>query len=223
MSERNTLGLIFDYGNVLDYVDDGSPWLARRNEVAAEFNMTGDALWKLLYETQPWQDCKRGRITYDEFWNRILSPLGITDPVEQAKFDVRLFEGRDWINPDMALLMRELKPHYLLAVLSNTFDPNMESRIAEQHGLKEIFDAVVSSAAVGLAKPEPEIYTMTLHQLGIAPAQALFVDDLPRNTRAAEALGIPSIVFTSPLALRQELKTRAILPARTQARAQGSR
>jgi len=46
---------------------------------------------------------------------------------------------------------------------------------------------------------------------------------LPRNTRAAEALGIPSIVFTSPLALRQELKTRAILPARTQARAQGSR
>src|SRR5258707_8062161 len=75
MIEGGTRGIIFDYGNVLDYVDDQSPWLARRDVLAAQFNMTGDTLWKLLYETQPWQDCKRGRITYAEFWNRILSPL----------------------------------------------------------------------------------------------------------------------------------------------------
>ncbi len=223
MIEGGTRGIIFDYGNVLDYVDDQSPWLARRDVLAAQFNMTGDTLWKLLYETQPWQDCKRGRITYAEFWNRILSPLGIIDADKQADFVSRLFEGRDWINPDMARLMRELKPRYRLAVLSNTFDPEMEVRITDQHGLKEIFDVVVSSAAVGLAKPEAEIYTLTLERLSIAPGEGLFVDDMPRNTQAAEALGIPSIVFTTPTELRRELRSRAILPTPFETPAQDSR
>ena len=223
MIEGGTRGIIFDYGNVLDYVDDQSPWLARRDVLAAQFNMTGDALWKLLYETQPWQDCKRGRITYSEFWNRILSPLGIIDADKQADFVSRLFEGRDWINPEMARLMRELKPRYRLAVLSNTFDPEMEARITDQHGLKEIFDVVVSSAAVGLAKPEAEIYTLTLERLSIAPGEGLFVDDMPRNTQAAEALGIPSIVFTTPTELRRELRSRAILPTPFETPAQDSR
>jgi FMN phosphatase YigB (HAD superfamily) len=63
-----------------------------------------------------------------------------------------------------------------------------------------------------MAKPEPEIYQLALKLLGIAPEEALFIDDLPRNTIAAEALGIPSIVFESPAQLRRELQARGILP-----------
>jgi putative hydrolase of the HAD superfamily len=209
--------LIFDYGNVLDHVDDPQPWLDKRAAAAAQFNMTADEFFGLLYNTDPWQECKRGRITYKEFWNRILSPLGITDPAAQDEFAAKLYEGRDWINPDMAALIRELKPHYRLAVLSNTFDPEMEYLIAETHGLKDIFDVVISSAKVGLAKPEPEIYEVTLEQLNVAAAEALFIDDMPRNTNAAEALGIPSIVFESPSQLRRELEQRGILPVQSAA------
>ena len=115
----------------------------------------------------------------------------------------------------MEALVRELKPHYLLAVLSNTFDPEMDILIAETHGLKDIFDVVVSSAKVGLAKPEPEIYQVTLDQLNVSPGEALFIDDMPRNTMAAEVLGIPSIVFESPAQLRRELQQRGILPVQS--------
>src|SRR5579859_5204423 len=142
--------IIFDYGNVLDHVDDPRPWLARRDAVAARFNMSGDAFWDLLYQTEPWQECKRGRMTYPVFWNAILSPLGLTDSAQQAKLVDELFEGRDHINAQMVQLLRELKPHYRLGVLSNTHDPHMAVRIRDQHGLKNVFDDVVSSAAVGL-------------------------------------------------------------------------
>ena len=88
----------------------------------------------------------------------------------------------------------------------------MESWIGEVHGLVDIFDVVVSSAAVGMAKPEPDIYRLVIERLGIETGEALFIDDLVRNTAAAEALGIPSIVFESPAQLRRELQARAILP-----------
>jgi putative hydrolase of the HAD superfamily len=206
-----TRALIFDYGNVLDHVDDPQPWIDRRTTAAAQFNMTGDEFFNLLYNTEPWQLCKRGQITYKEFWNRILSPLGITEPAAQTEFATRLYEGRDWINPEMTRLLHELKPHYLLAVLSNTFDPEMDMLIAETHGLKDMFDVVISSAKVGLAKPEAEIYQVTLDRLKVKADEVLFIDDLPRNTNAAEALGIPSIIFKSPAQLRQELEQRGIL------------
>jgi len=207
-----TRALIFDYGNVLDIVDDMQPWLSKRDAMANPFGMTGEEMWNLIYYTEPWQKLKRGQITVDEFWDAILRPLGVTDHAAQMEFAVRLVEGRDKVHPEMAALLRELKPHYRLALLSNTHLLDMDVWIADVQGLTGIFDVVVSSAAVGLAKPEPEIYKLALERLGVAPEEALFVDDLPRNTTAAQALGIPSIVFVSPTQLRRELQARGILP-----------
>jgi HAD superfamily hydrolase (TIGR01509 family) len=64
---------------------------------------------------------------------------------------------------------------------------------------------------VGLAKPEPAIFRLTLNRLGLLPHAVLFVDDLARNTRAAEALCIPAVVFTTASALREVLSSRGIL------------
>jgi putative hydrolase of the HAD superfamily len=207
-----TKAIIFDYGDVLDHVDDHTLWDARRSEIAARFGMSAAQFWSYVFSSDAWQECKHGRINHDEFWNRVLTPLGVSDPKEQQTLVDYLYEGRDWVNPEMAALLRELKPHYRLGVLSNTYDTMMEQRIVEKHGLRDLFDVVISSAKVGLAKPEPESYMHTLEKLAVKPEEALFVDDMTRNTIAAEALGLPSIVFKSPTQLRRELEARAILP-----------
>jgi len=54
----------------------------------------------------------------------------------------------------------------------------------------QLFDAVVISGEVGMRKPEPEIYRHTVAQLGCAPGEAVFVDDLEANVRGAAAVGI---------------------------------
>jgi epoxide hydrolase-like predicted phosphatase len=68
------------------------------------------------------------------------------------------------------------------------------------------FDVVIDSCAVGLRKPEPEIYELTCRQLGVTPAAAVFLDDNARNVEAARALGMEGVlVGADPWAAIDEL------------------
>ncbi|MEV0705755.1 HAD-IA family hydrolase [Saccharopolyspora sp. NPDC050389] len=60
-------------------------------------------------------------------------------------------------------------------------------------GLTELFDAVVLSGAVGVAKPSLEIYRLTARRLGLEPRQCVFVDDLPRNVSGAVEAGMVGV------------------------------
>jgi putative hydrolase of the HAD superfamily len=56
---------------------------------------------------------------------------------------------------------------------------------------------VVDSGFVGMRKPEPEIYELTLERLGdgIVAADCLFVDDVEVNIQAARELGMRTVHF----------------------------
>ncbi|HEV2687298.1 MAG TPA: HAD-IA family hydrolase [Bryobacteraceae bacterium] len=64
-----------------------------------------------------------------------------------------------------------------------------------------------------MTKPGPEIYQHCLRGLGAAPSDTLFLDDRPENVHAAEALGIHSILFTTPAELAGHLDRRFATPA----------
>lgn len=56
-------------------------------------------------------------------------------------------------------------------------------------------DAVVSSARVGAAKPDPKIYRTAVEIAGVAVDRCLFIDDSDANVRAAKALGMLGLRF----------------------------
>ena len=59
----------------------------------------------------------------------------------------------------------------------------------------ELFELVVDSAFVGMRKPEPAIYELTLERLGL-PAAACAVRRRPRaNCEAARELGMHGVHF----------------------------
>ncbi|MCU1378411.1 MAG: family hydrolase [Acidimicrobiales bacterium] len=72
----------------------------------------------------------------------------------------------------------------------------------------ELFDTVIDSSAVGVRKPDPRIYRMALDALGgVAPADAVLVDDALGNITAAKALGIHGVlVGPDRLAAMDELE-----------------
>ena len=80
-------------------------------------------------------------------------------------------------------------------ILSNGV-PEIVARIRADHQLESLFDAVVISFEVQLAKPEPEIYRVTLDRLGVPAFDALFVDDRVENIEAARELGLQTLLFT---------------------------
>src|SRR5882762_626709 len=61
----------------------------------------------------------------------------------------------------------------------------------------ELFDGVVISAVEGTRKPSRRMYELGAERAGVAPEQAVYVDDLPFNLTPAEELGMATIHHTS--------------------------
>ena len=55
-------------------------------------------------------------------------------------------------------------------------------------GLAGLADVLVLSCEVGYSKPAAQIYERALSALGVAPAEAVFIDDQPAYCAAAAAL-----------------------------------
>lgn len=73
------------------------------------------------------------------------------------------------------------------------------------------FDGRLVSGDEKTRKPFPEFYQLLLDRFNIDKEKAIFIDDSKRNAEAAEAFGIPTIRFESPMQLRRELVSRGIL------------
>lgn len=61
----------------------------------------------------------------------------------------------------------------------------------------ELFDSVVLSGAVGMAKPDAGIYRLTSRKLGLAPHSCVFVDDLRSNVAGAVEAGMVGVHHSS--------------------------
>src|SRR5262249_51860859 len=75
--------------------------------------------------------------------------------------------------------------------------------------LADFFTACYVSGELGLLKPHAEIYRHVLGDLGITPAEAVFIDNRASNVAGAEALGITGHVFTDAGRLREFLTSLA--------------
>jgi putative hydrolase of the HAD superfamily len=144
-----------------------------------------------------------GRMREDDFLAGLRQELEVElghEP-DLHRFKEIYFEALD-PNQPMIELMRDLRDRGLrMALLTNNvreWEPLWRSMLP----VDEIFELVVDSAFVGIRKPEPAIYELTLDRLrardGLAdldPGECLFVDDVRANVEAARELGINAIRF----------------------------
>lgn len=101
-------------------------------------------------------------------------------------------------NAPMLDLMRELRDAgHRMAILTNNvreWEPLWRAKLP----VDEIFELVVDSAWVGMRKPDPAIYELTVSRLGeVAIGECLFVDDNDVNVGAARDLGMAAVHFRS--------------------------
>lgn len=75
----------------------------------------------------------------------------------------------------------------------------------------KLFRGMVISGEVGVIKPDPRIFRILLERHRIEPAEAVYIDDNPRNADAARAVGIHGIHFTGPAKLHRELEDLRLL------------
>jgi len=105
---------------------------------------------------------------------------------------------------------------YRMAVVSN-WELDLPD-VLERAGLRDFFDAIVASAAVGAAKPDPRIFQVALEALDAAPHEAVHVgDSYEADVQGARAAGVAPVLLdrdhvyrTSDVPLIRDL--RELLP-----------
>ncbi len=102
--------------------------------------------------------------------------------------------------PGVVRLIREAKKAGVpVAIATTTSLPNVTSLIAATlgpHGMA-LFDAVAAGDVVKKKKPAPDIYLLALDQLGLAPGDAIALEDSVNGLRSASAAGLRSIITPS--------------------------
>lgn len=96
--------------------------------------------------------------------------------------------------PGREHLLASLRGRYRLGLVSNfDYSPTVE-RILEEQGLRDVFEVVVVSDAVGWRKPSPVIFRVALDRLGLAAEACLFVGDRPElDVVGARGVGMAAV------------------------------
>ena len=96
--------------------------------------------------------------------------------------------------PTLTFLQRE---GYRLGLISNASDDDNVQALVDKAGIRQYFDFVLSSAAVGFRKPNPRIFTLALENWSIPPDRAAMIGDtLGADILGAKHAGIFSIWLT---------------------------
>ena len=74
------------------------------------------------------------------------------------------------------------------------------------HFLKPYFNCVVESCKVGFRKPDNKIYEIACSKLNVKPSEAVFLDDLGQNLKAAKNLGMKTIKVKDTKTALEELE-----------------
>jgi epoxide hydrolase-like predicted phosphatase len=190
--------LISDFGGVLT-TPLAAGFLAYQEEAPISLEDLGRGMQAAAetYGEHPLHSLERGEITEQEFARRLAEQLD--DGFDLARLRELYFELIDPNGPMIDFIAEQRRRGLHTALLTNNvreWEPLWRAKLPE---LDDIFELVVDSAFVGMRKPEPAIYELTVERLGngLRPDECVFVDDIELNCEAARELGMTAVWFES--------------------------
>jgi putative hydrolase of the HAD superfamily len=187
--------VIFDYGGVLRG-DGRADWDA----VDGAAGLPRGALWSAWHDIPEYRLSREGAIDGGTFraaiHRALIAVAGDADRAETAlaALEARL-AGLPPVDADMRALVDRLRAagRVKLGLLSNA-NRGWTERFRAR-GVAALFDDVVVSADVGLAKPDPAAFRLAAERLGVSPAACLMIDDQPQHLPGAAAVGMRTHLF----------------------------
>jgi HAD superfamily hydrolase (TIGR01509 family) len=146
-------------------------------------------------------DSTENRSTAERYLGYLLDGLGVADPATVEKIAAwrRTYNPPvgvwNTVDPDAAPALAEVRRAGLRAAVISNSNGSVRS-ILESLGLAGHLDFVVDSAEVGVEKPDPRIFEISLAQARVAPGEAVYVGDLYSiDVRGARAAGMRAVLL----------------------------
>ncbi len=190
--------ILWDLGGVLLRTEDWEP----RRRLDEMLDLPSGNIYKLVFESEMSRKATIGEAANDDIWKWVGEQLELSrDELAHVRDE---FWSGDKIDMDLIRFIRAHKTETIMGLLSNGW-PSTRRFIDEHWHIADIFDDMIISAEVGLAKPDRRIYQLALDRLGVDAEQTIFIDDLDENIQGARELGIHGIYFQDPQAVLEEL------------------
>ena len=181
-------GVIFDYGRVLAWTKHQEPRAAWERRLG----LATGALTRAIHNEHSWIAAQRGTITIDAHWQEVGLALRLT-PADTAALRAAFYAG-DVLNVELVACIDRLRTSGLRIGLLSNFSADLRAMLAQQDLLRR-FDALAISAEIGLMKPDAAAYRAILTMMQMEAHTCVFIDDVPANIAAAQAVGLHGIVF----------------------------
>jgi putative hydrolase of the HAD superfamily len=198
--------VIFDYGEVLCSADP-----AAHSRLLARTGLDHDTFERLYWRDR--HDYDLGRFDGRGYWAKFGRDAGRPFSAEQIdaliEDDVLMWTGN--LNEPMLTWAATLQNAGILTAILSNMGPEVLRTMRQEFAWLAGFNQLTWSCELGIAKPDPAIYTLTCDKLGVRLDESLFIDDKLDNIRAAEQLGLHGIQFKNVDQLRRDLAARNLL------------
>ena len=184
--------IIFDFGRVIVDFDETKMTRAYIKD-EAWVPIVRDIVFDRLY----WDRSDLGTISDEELKEGVASRLPQElIPLAHAVYDdwIKNVDLVPYIEEAIAAAREKAEGLYLLSNISIKFAEEYD-RHPPIRDILSSFDGLVFSGPIHMIKPDPEMFRYLLNTYHLSPDECLFIDDSPKNTAGAKAMGIHTYLF----------------------------
>jgi pyrophosphatase PpaX len=110
--------------------------------------------------------------------------------------------------PGVNQLLRLLRDSNYRLALATMSARNVVEHVTTYHEINELFDVMMTADDVVNAKPDPEILTKTIDQLGAQVECTLYIGDSSHDLEAALSMGMPFLLADTGIYVRGEMREK---------------
>jgi beta-phosphoglucomutase len=182
------------------------------------FDLNGTMVHDMDYHTKAWQHIFNHELGGNFTWDEVKPQMyGKNQEVLERMFGPERFTAEEVARLSQTKEQRyqdEFRPHLRLlpglaeflaaahargiglAIGSAAIPFNIDF-VVDGLALRSYFSTIVSADDVTLSKPHPETFLKAAQLLGVAPADCLVFEDVPKGVEAAARAGMPAVVLTT--------------------------
>lgn len=194
MKNNSIKHLIFDLGGVIVDLDV----MKTLTEMSELFGVDQQQLTAQYLQAPFFKHYERGEINSEEF--RIELCRLANKEVEKHRID-HAWNAMIGNTPMFRInWLKELRKSYKIHMLSNTNHLHIvdfHEKFQKDTGIEkphDIFDSIFYSYEIGHRKPEVKCYQYVLDSIDAKPDEVMFFDDNQENIKAAQSIGINSVL-----------------------------
>ena len=147
-------------------------------------------------DTNAWAKLERSEVDLEGFAELYEAEADAAGHGIDAGAVLALLSGE--VRPAMVQALRRIREEGLAQACLTNNVAGTEAVRPDVAEVMALFDTVLESSKLGVRKPDPTFYDLALEAVGVAPIEAVFLDDLGINLKPARALGIRTIKVVDP-------------------------